>query len=101
MPSGHGPVCAIFLVNVNKKFLRDFPMTLYENIKPDKCTSCADDRLWRTCVIDTEKTRLRSKNHVLAVKMLKIRKKCQVRAFFCSLSGKNAPKYLTYPKKWV
>lgn len=57
-----------------------FAKTSCENLKGYKCLLCEDGRQWRTCVYSTEKTQLRSKRPILAVKMLKNRKKCHMGA---------------------
>ena len=70
-----------------------------QNIILDKCVLVKDARVGRTCVVNTEITPLGSKNAILAVKMLKIRKKCLTMAFFCWISSKNTEKYLTFWEK--
>jgi len=67
-----------------------------ENIKSNKCAPVKDGHLRRTCVIDTEKTAVGSKNRILGVKMLKIQKKRQRRQFLRLFSGKITLKHLTY-----
>ena len=59
------------------------PLPLNGNIMHDKCAPLKDARLRRTSVVSTKNTTLGSKNAVLAVKMLKIRKKRLTKAFSC------------------
>lgn len=79
-------------------FSRIFWKTSAETIKQDKCALYMDARVRRTSVICTENTQVRSKNRILALKMLKIRKKRLVRSIFQPISGKIGLKYLTIHK---
>lgn len=66
-----------------------------ENIKQHKCLSAGDDLLRRTCVIGTEKPRVRSKIRIFDAKMLKNRKKSQTGSVLRLVNGKNGLKHLT------
>ena len=74
-------------------------MLFDENIILYKCTRVIDAHLRRTSVINTENPCLWSKNPVLALKMLKIRKRSLSMAVFWLLSGKNTVKHLTIREK--
>ena len=74
-PGEKNLACRNFFGVFNKFFLMIFLMTLRENRIQDKCLYIADARVRRTGVGNTENPRLRSKTPVLAVKMLKNRKK--------------------------
>ena len=87
------------MVKINKIFLPVFTTLFCENLKRYKCAQQADVRRMWTCAINAKISCLGSKNPILALKMLKIRKKCATGLVFLALSGKNSLKYLTIMEK--